>query len=277
MSLPSLTWDVSPLLVQSETLALRYYSVIVSLELLLGYFLLLGQLRRAGADDEEAGDFQMYLIPAALVGARLGHVVFYDLEHAIANPAWILQVWKGGMAGHGAVIGVLLASYWFAKRRALPWLEASDRLVYSVAAAAMLHPLGSLMNSETVGKPTDQSWGVRFPRYDAYLDPTLSPLRHPTQLYETALAVVVVLLLVACDRYWGREQRPRGLLTGVLLVALFLGRSLIGLWKEAEPNGLAVPLLDTGQLLSLSCAVVGAGVLWHSLRNKQRAGWIMGA
>jgi prolipoprotein diacylglyceryl transferase len=273
MGLPSITWSVDPVLFRAEGGQLRYYNVIYCAEIVLGYWLLRRQLRRAGADDEEAGDLTCYLLPAVLVGGRLGHVLFYDLEQALGDPWWIPKIWTGGFAGHGAALGIAVASYLFMRRRDMPWLESTDRLTFSVAAAAMLHRFGNLMNSELPGRPTDGSWGVRFPRFDRVWD---GPLRHPTQLYEAALGALVLIVLVLCDRTWGKEQRPRGALTGVLLLTLFSGRFVIEQWKDTtgEPQ---LPLLSMGQLLSLPCIAAGAFVLLQSLRRRERAGWVVGS
>ncbi len=274
-SLPSWTWDVNPVLYQSETLAIRYYSVVVVAELLLGYWLLLLHLRRAGVDDEEAGDLFTYVYPAVFIGSRLGHVLFFDFQTLWSNPWWVFKVWTGGLAGHGALVGVGVATYLFTKRRAMAWLEGMDRLSFSIAFVAIVHRLGNLMNSELVGKPTDGTWGVRFARFDH--DLLVPPLRHPTQLYEMALGVVVLLALLLCDRTWGGEKRPRGALTGVLLTLLFSGRILIEVFKESEMGEPALPWLNMGQLLSLPCVALGLAILWRSLRQPRPAGWIVGA
>jgi prolipoprotein diacylglyceryl transferase len=278
-ALPSLVWDVDPVLFQSESASLRYYSVIFVAELLLGYWLLLKQLRRAGADDEEAGDLSAYVIPAVFIGARLGHVLLYDFGHFARDPWWLFRIWTGGMSSFGAVIGVALAVHLFTKRRAMPWLEATDRLTFSVALAAVLHRLGNLLNSEVPGKATDGTWGFVFPRYDAlnqYIDVAELPLRHPTQLYEAFWGVVVLGLLALCDRAWGKEQRPRGALTGTWLIALFSGRFLIELYKQDEPGEPALPFLSMSQLLCALCVAAGLFILWKSLRRRQRAGWTVG-
>jgi phosphatidylglycerol:prolipoprotein diacylglycerol transferase len=272
-SLPSLTWNVDPVMLRLGAQSIRYYSMFFSSQLLVGYLLLLGQLRRAGADDEEAGDLFAYLVPGILIGARLGHVLFYDWEHLLADPAWVWRIWTGGMSSHGAALGMLVAAHLFTKRRGIPLLEACDRLAPAVALAAVLQRLGNLMNSELVGKPTDGSWGVRFPQFDRGLGSV--PLRHPTPLYEAALGLLVMLLLWLCDRAWGKEQRPRGALTGVLLLSLFVGRCCVEPFKALEPNEWG-GVLNTAQLLSLPFIAAGLVVLWTSLRARRTAGWVVG-
>ena len=267
---PTITWDVSPIFVQYHGFDIRYYGALMVATFLGGHLLLLRQIHRGGGGVEEAGDFLTYGIVGVLLGARAAHVLFYDFEHFAQQPRWMFEIWKGGLASHGALVGVVIAMYWFTKRRAIPLLEGTDRLVYSAALGATLIRLGNLFNSEIVGKVTDGTWGVRFPRRDI-ID---APLRHPSQLYEAALALAVFLLLVACDRALGRERRPQGALSAIFLVAYFGGRFLLEFWKENEgisPNA----VLNLGQLLSLPCFVAGMVLLLRSLRHKRAAGWVV--
>jgi prolipoprotein diacylglyceryl transferase len=268
--MPTLTWNVDPELVRVGSTGVRYYSIFFWLSLVGGCALFSRQIRRGGGDVEEAGDFLSYAIVGILVGARLGHVLFYDFDKAAADPAWIFEIWNGGLASHGALVGLWLAMLLFTKRRAIPFLDGSDRLTFAAALAGVPVRLGNLFNSEIVGKPTDGSWGVRFPRYDG----ELAPLRHPAQLYEAALGAAVFLLLCACDRALGRESRPRGLLTGVFLVSYFGGRFLIEFFKEFD-GPVVLPPLTQAQLLSLPCLVAGALIARGSLRLRRPAGWVV--
>jgi phosphatidylglycerol:prolipoprotein diacylglycerol transferase len=197
----------------------------------------------------------------------LGHVLFYDLDKALADPMWAFEIWKGGLASHGAALGLAVAMWLFTKRRAIPFLEGSDRLVPSAALGAAFIRVGNLFNSEIVGKPTDQTWGVSFPRYDHTL-----VFRHPTQLYEVLLALGVLALLLAADRRWGREARPRGALTGLFLLAYFCGRFLIEFLKE--PEGPWSGVLNTAQWLSIPGVLIGVIVLQRSVQARRQAGWL---
>ncbi|HEV8547614.1 MAG TPA: prolipoprotein diacylglyceryl transferase, partial [Polyangiaceae bacterium] len=190
-------------------LELRYYSMLFVGVFLGGYALLKRQIERGGGPPEDAGDFIVYGVLGVLLGARLGHVLFYDLDKALADPAWIFKIWTGGLASHGAVLGLITAMWLFTKRRGIPFIEGSDRFSFSAALGATVVRIGNLFNSEIVGKRTGTSWGVRFPRYDGYLD---APLRHPTQIYEALLGLAVLGLLLWADRRLGGERRPRGVL-----------------------------------------------------------------
>jgi prolipoprotein diacylglyceryl transferase len=206
---PKFTWDIDPALFKIPvpligTLEIRYYSLIFVLVFLGGYALLNWQIRRGGGDEEEAGDFIIYGVLGVLLGARLGHVLFYDLDKALRDPSWVFKIWTGGLASHGAVIGLIVAMYLFTKRRGVPFLEGADRFAFSAALGASLVRVGNFFNSEIVGKPTDQTWGVQFPRFDG----EGGPFRHPSQLYEATMGFAILGILFLLDKRLGKEERP---------------------------------------------------------------------
>jgi phosphatidylglycerol---prolipoprotein diacylglyceryl transferase len=270
---PAWTWDVDPVLLRGPGVEVRWYTVLWWMELALAFWLLHKSVRRGRGDAEEAGDLAAYLWIGLIAGARLGHCLFYDLDKLAAEPAWLFRIWTGGLSSHGAAAGVLVACYLFTRRRGMSLWEATDRLAYSAALSAILHRASNLMNSEIVGKPTDGTWGVSFPRYDLATD---IPLRHPTQLYEMALGVVVLFVLDACDRAWRRELRPRAALSAIFLLSYFGGRFIVEFWKVPEGGDPAWPL-DVAQLLSIPFIVLGAVLLAHSLRRRAPSGWLLPA
>jgi prolipoprotein diacylglyceryl transferase len=256
-------------LLVGDTIEIRYYSLLFVGVFLGGYALLNWQIQRGGGDEQDAGDFIVYGVLGVLVGARLGHVIFYDLDKALKDPAWVFQIWTGGLASHGAVVGLIIAMWLFCKRRGIPFLEGSDRFALSAALGATLVRIGNFFNSEIVGKETDGSWGVRFPRYDRGSDP---PLRHPSQLYEVTLGLLVLFALYVADRKWGKEDRPRGALISLFFAVYFPGRFVIEYFKEHQVFDEAASL-DMGQYLSIPGALLGLYGLWWSFKHRLPAGW----
>ena len=255
-----------------ESYGIRYYSLLFVFVFLGGHALLKWQIRRGGGSTEDANDFIIYGVLGVLVGARLGHVLFYDLDKALADPAWVLKIWTGGLASHGAVLGLITAMWLYCKRRGIPFLEGADRFAFSAALGATLVRLGNLLNSEVVGKKTDGTWGFRFPRFDDGVDP--APLRHPSQLYEVTLGLSVLAALYFIDRALGREKRFRGVLISSFFVLYFSGRFFIEFFKEFEgifvtPNS----PLRMGQILSLPGILIGLYGLYWSFQRKIPAGW----
>jgi phosphatidylglycerol:prolipoprotein diacylglycerol transferase len=250
---------------------LRYYSLIFVAVFLGGYALFNWQVKRGGGHEEEAADFIVYGVLGVLIGARLGHVIFYDYAKALRDPVWILKIWTGGLSSHGAVLGLIVAMWLFTVRRGVPFLEGSDRFAFSAALGAALVRIGNFFNSEIIGKPTDQSWGVRL----IQIDGPDGPLRYPSQLYEAALGLAVLGLLLLIDRWAGREKRPRGLLIASFFALYFTGRFFVEFYKDYQ-EGMASPEspLSMGQWLSIPGALLGYyGVFW-SLRKKIPVGWV---
>lgn len=269
--MPKFTWNIDPALLHIGSYELRYYSLIFVAVFLGGHALLRWQMTRGGADEEDASDFFVYGVLAVLIGARLGHVIFYDYEKALADPIWVLKIWTGGLSSHGAVIGLLVAMYLFTKRRGVSYVEGMDRFSFAAALGATLVRVGNFFNSEIVGKPTDQTWGVRFPRYDQTMD---APYRHPTQIYETLLGLFVLLVLYIVDRVAGKEKRPRGLMVSAFFVVYFGGRFFIEFFKELQVESIEKAVgLTMGQILSIPCFLAGVIGLVLSLTKKIPVGW----
>lgn len=254
-----------------DPIGLRYYSLLFVGVFLGGYALLHWQIRRGGGPEEAAGDFIVYGVLGVLIGARLGHVLFYDLDKALEDPLWVFQIWTGGLASHGAVVGLIVAMWLFTKRRGVPFLEGADRFAFSAALGATLVRLGNFFNSEIVGRVVpDQSWGVRFPRYDHQL--AVAPLRYPTQLFEVALGLFVLLCLWLADRATGKENRPRGLLISVFFLVYFAGRFLVEFFKEFQTLQ-ETSALTMGQILSIPGFLIGVGGVIWSLKERVPAEW----
>lgn len=269
--MPQFTWNVDPILFEIGPLAIRYYSLLFVGVFLGGYALLKWQIVRGGGDEEDAGDFIVYGVLGVLVGSRLGHVLFYDLDKALKDPAWVFKIWQGGLASHGAVVGLILAMWLFTKRRGIPFLEGSDRFAFSAALGATLVRVGNFFNSEIVGRLTDQTWGVRFPRYDRIPD---APLRHPSQLYEVALGLFILGALYIFDKKLGKEERPRGALISLFFTLYFPGRFVIEFFKEYQTLSPESSALTMGQYLSIPGFLLGVYGLWWSFKHRLPAGWL---
>lgn len=274
--MPAFTWDLDPVLVHFPAWlawlpvdGIRYYSLLYVGVFLGGYKLLDWQIRRAGGDPEDANDFVLYGVIAVLAGARMGHVFFYEWDRFVQDPLWLFSIHEGGLASHGAALALFLALYLFTKFRRQSFIEGCDRFAFSAALGAILVRVGNFFNSEIVGRPTNGDWGVRFPRFDRVPEP---PLRHPSQLYEVFLGLVVMAVLIVLDRALGKEKRPRGVLISAFMALYFTGRFIVEFFKEYQPGESAVGL-TTGQWLSLLPALAGAIGLVISFRRRVPARW----
>ena len=201
-------WDVSPILLSAGPIHVRYYGLLFALMLIGGYYLWQWQMLRGGHTQQQAEGFFLWGAIAVIAGARLGQVLFYNPARYLAHPIEILYIWRGGLASHGATIGLVLVLYLYARHEKLSKLEVLDRFSMSAALGATMVRLGNFMNSEIVGRVTDVPWAVKFPRcvYDRHLPLDLVPGRHPSQFYEAFLGLFVLLTLYFVDKKYKEER-----------------------------------------------------------------------
>lgn len=261
-------WNLDPILFYLPGLGwpVRYYGLIFGLVLMGGFSLFRWQIRRGRGSEDEAFGF---ILPGALgvvLGARLGHVLFYNFDKFLRDPLWLFRIWEGGLASHGATVGLILALWYHARHWRRPFWDTCDRFSFSAALGAALVRLGNFFNSEIVGRITDGPFGVRFPLYDG-LPAELTPPRYPSQLAEFGLGLIVLGVLFWLDRRLGGEKRPRGALSAAFLIVYFSGRFLVEFIKERH-GAIDVFLLSRGQLLSLPALALGLALAWHVLQNR---------
>lgn len=251
--------DLSPIALQLGPLAIRWYGLMY----LIGFalFLVLGKLRARdawrGVSARDVDDLLFVGMIGVIVGGRLGHVVFYGpLSYYLSNPLEIFAVWKGGMASHGGVIGVILAMAWFARSRKKPFLTVADFLVPLVPLGLAAGRIGNFINGELWGRtadPVQVPWAVVFPQ--AGPEP-----RHPSQLYQFGLEG---LLLFAILWWYSRRPRPAGRVAALFLIGYGVLRIVGEVYREPEALYGHMPLgLSAGQWLSVPMVLAGLGLWW---------------
>lgn len=260
-------WNLDPVLLRLGPLEVRYYGLCFVAALYGGFLLWKWQMTRGGRSESEA---ERFLIPAAIaviVGARLGHVVFYEPDRFFSNPVTVLYVWQGGLASHGATIGLMLTLWWFSRTSGMKLMDVCDRFVFSAAWGAALVRLGNFLNSEIVGRPTTLPWGVKFPRFDAGIPMIEVPVRHPSQLYEFVMGLGVLGALLLIDRRLGGEKRKTGVLGCSFLILYFTARFLVEFVKAQQGLPEDYPI-TMGQVLSMPFIVLGFVGLFLVVRQK---------
>jgi len=272
-----LVWDVSPVFFKIGPLEIRYYALIFVAMMLCGFYAWRWQMVRGGHPDAKAERFALLGLLAVVLGARLGHVVFYEPGICLQNPLRIFYFWEGGLASHGAALGLIAALLYFARREGLPFVEVADRFSMSAAIGAFSVRIGNFMNSEVVGRNTDLPWAVKFPRslYDHGLPLDQVPPRHPSQLYEAILGLGVLLILYLVDRRL-REDRPAGLLAGLFLLLYFLGRFSLEVLKEWETLSPETSPLTMGQYLSIPFILLGGSLICRTWKKKTPSSFLQG-
>lgn len=257
-------WDVDPELFRVGEFAIRYYGLLFSTAIVAGYFTLNHLFKNEGLPENETERLSLYLLVGTVVGARLGHTLFYQPGVYLADPVKILEVWKGGLASHGAAFGLVAASYLFHKKRKREsYLWLVDRLVVAVTAGIGFVRIGNLMNSEIVGAPTDAAWAFIFERVD------MIP-RHPSQLYEAIayFAIFGVLFYLYKKR---REKFHDGFLIGLGLALIFTFRFLVELVKANQVDFESGMIVNMGQILSLPFIATGVWLFTRALIAERKA------
>jgi len=253
-----LTWNIDPVLLELGPLEIRYYGVFFALGLFLAYSLARHICKRQKLSSETLDNLALYLIIGLVIGARLGHIVFYELDYYLANPSQIIQIWNGGLASHGAAIGVFLAYALFLWRnKKVNFWDYADAISIVTTLPIIFVRLGNFFNSEIVGRPTDLPWAVTFPRVDEIP-------RHPSQLYESLLGLLILAILYPLWRKFHKKVKP-GFFAGLFLILYFSTRFLVEFVKEYPLHPAALNL-TTGQLLSIPFVLIGVGIIIRSKR-----------
>ncbi|MDD6474994.1 MAG: prolipoprotein diacylglyceryl transferase [Sodaliphilus pleomorphus] len=272
-----ITWTASPDIISGHLATVRWYGLMFAIGFWAGYEVVWREFRHEGAPERWVASLFFYVIVATVVGARLGHVFFYDWDYYSRHLSEIPKIWEGGLASHGGVIGILIAiwlySRWVTKRSMLWTL---DRLVVPVGLVAALIRLGNLFNHEIYGGPTSLPWGFRFvDNVNEWMQgapPVFTVPCHPTQLYE---ALCYLLVFGLCMwMYWKRNDQERpGLIFGVFMLGIFLARFVIEYVKNVqEPWEIAMRArlgLDMGQLLSIPFIVLGIWLIVRAFRRQR--------
>jgi len=259
MVMSLICWNVSPELFKVGPLTVRWYGTFFALAFVAGYLIVRWEFRAENKSESDLDSLFLYMMIGTVAGARLGHCLFYQPAYYWNHPLEIFEFWEGGLASHGGAAGILIALFFYGRRRPdQPYLWLLDRIVVPAALAGCSIRLGNLFNSEILGRPAGVPWAFAFVRVD-------SVPRHPVQLYEAiGYALIFVLLLVLYRRL--RAQTPKGLLTGLFLVGVFTFRFLIEFLKQRQADYEQNLPLSVGQWLSIPFVVVGAVLLWRAVR-----------
>ena len=255
----------SPTFQQIGPIQPRWYGALFAGAFVFGYYIMFKMYTHAGRTQEDLDRLLFYVLIATVIGARLGHVIFYDLGYYLRNPGEILAIWHGGLASHGAAIGILLAMYLYAKKYAdMSFLWLADRVVVVVASGGAFIRIGNFINSEIVGKPTELPWGIIFARRT---DLSMVP-RHPSMLYEALLCIITFGILWAMYKHY-KHNPPEGAMFGTFLVLLFGGRFWLEFYKHNQAAFTTSWALNMGQWLSIPLIIAGIWLLFSKVRWQQ--------
>lgn len=260
MPLNFITWNPSVEIfsleiTESFVIAPRWYGLLFAMGFVVGYIIMQKIFKKEGIPIKVLDQLTTYMIVATIIGARLGHVFFYEPAVYLNDPIQILYIWKGGLASHGAGIAIVIALLIFSKKNNKPFIWILDRIAIVVALAGFFIRWGNLMNSEIYGIQTSLPWGFIF----VQSDPSLTP-HHPTQIYEALayLGIFIILWRV----YLKQNGHPRpGFLFAMYMILIFGCRFIIEFIKEPQVGFESSMLLNMGQILSIPFVLIGVGTL----------------
>lgn len=273
----SITWTIDPEAFSIFGREIRWYGILWATAVMTAAWIVSKMYKAEKLPEKWFDSLFVYIVVGLIIGARLGHCLFYDPEYYLSHPLDILKVWEGGLSSHGGAIGMLLAIILYSRnitKKSFIW--ALDRLIVGVALGATCIRLGNLMNSEIYGGPTTMPWGFNFVldrMWHLPLDMGGSgelPC-HPTQIYEAFIYLCIFALSMYL--YWKTNARNKqGMILGVSLIGIFLSRFFIEYIKNVqEPFEIQMRAtygIDMGQLLSIPFILWGLWLVWNSTRIK---------
>ena len=250
-------------------LSVAWYGILFAAGFVFGYFILIPIVSKK-LDNRERGlvfadQVTWFIVAGALIGARLGHVLFYDWAYYANHPMEILMIRKGGLASHGGTLGVLIGLclflYWNRKRfPEITFITLLDILVIPTAFTVTFIRIGNFVNQEILGTETNLPWGVIFGHPADGSAPTM---RHPAQLYEAAIYLATFILLYSMWKVFGNRLKT-GILSGLFFILVFGSRFLIEFIKVPQGSILDETFLQMGQYLSIPFILFGIFLMFHA-------------
>ncbi|WP_271949224.1 prolipoprotein diacylglyceryl transferase [Ruegeria faecimaris] len=289
LNFPDLSPELFSISLFGMEFALRWYALAYIAGIVIAWRLGVIALKRPALWPDKAPPMQpaqledliTWIILGVILGGRLGFVLFYQPAYYLSNPIEILMVWQGGMAFHGGLLGVVVASYIYARRHQISILPLADLIAHTVPPGLLLGRVANFINAELWGRPSDLPWAFVFPGPAAQNCPTVIGLcaRHPSQLYEAALEGLLLGALLLWLAYRRHAFLRPGLVTGVFMAGYGASRFIVEFFRQPDaqfvsagnPLGLAWQMggygLTMGQLLSLPMIAFG---LWLASRAKAK-------
>lgn len=266
-----ITWTADPALITIFGREIRWYGLMFAIGFWIGYKIVEKMFIQEKLNIKWLDSLFLYVMGGTIIGARLGHCLFYGWDYYSAHPIEILKIWEGGLASHGGAIGIIIAIYIYSKKvthRSM--LFTFDRLVVPVALVGAMIRIGNLFNHEIYGHATDVPWAFRYidnlHQWKQGAAPIFTAPSHPTQLYEAFTYILVFVLLMYL--YFKKEAwKKEGLIFGIFLNGIFLTRFFIEFIKNNQEAFEADMIINMGQILSLPFIITGIYLIIRAEKN----------
>jgi len=267
-------WNIDPEIINVFGISIRYYGLLFVTGLILCVYILGWIFKKENIAQENLEKLSIYGMIGILVGARLGHCLFYEPAYYLSNPLEMLLpirflkeggiefIGYQGLASHGGALGLIIALILYSRKTKQPIIDTIDLIAVVAALGGGFIRLADLMNSEIIGMPTTKPWGFIFERVD-------NIPRHPAQLYEAISYFLIFLIMIALYKT-KRERLKNGFFFGLTLVLIFTARFLIEFVKERQVAFEANLKLDMGQILSIPYILIGIAFIIYGIRKTNR-------
>lgn len=254
-----MTWNINPVAINLGAIKIHWYGIIFATGLFLAYNLTEYMFKKEGKNSKDIESLFVYVVVGMIIGSRLAHVLFYDLDFYLAHPLEIFMVWHGGLASHGGFLGVIIALWLFAKKYNYSYMWLLSRGAIGAMLIATFIRIGNFFNSEIVGLPTKSLFGVIFQRVD-------NIPRHPVVLYESLAYFIIFLILLTLYKKLSPQKFTK-IGFGLVLVLGFGARVFLEQFKTAQSEFAYELPLTMGQLLSIPFIIIGAIILIYGLKS----------
>lgn len=272
------TWNVDPELFTVFGREIRWYGMLWVIGLIVAVFIVQRIFDNEKHPEKWFDSLFVYMMFGIILGARLGHCLFYEPVYYLSNPLEILKIWEGGLASHGGVIGIIIAVWLYSKKvtkKSMLW--TFDRVIVPTGFTAAFIRLGNLMNHEIYGGPTTEPWGFRFIENISYWKAGAAPIytdpSHPTQIYE-AIIYLIVFAVTMYMFFKTNAKYKQGLTLGVAMIMIFLSRFFIEYLKNVQVDSEEVLRQNTGlilgQWLSIPFVLWGVWLVWNALKKSKQ-------
>ena len=249
--------EIDPIAIQIGPFAIRWYGITWLAAFSTIYYLI--NKFQKDIDVNKTSDLMFYSLLGAILGGRVGYILFYSFDQFLANPLSIFAIWEGGLSFHGGLLGVLVSCYWLSKKWKMGFFWLMDRVAPYVPPGLGFVRLGNFLNSELLGRPTEISWGVIFPS-----DP-LGLVRHPSQLYQAfgeGVLLFIYMLIIA------KKPKPTMSISGHFLIGYGFIRFSTEFFRTPDQHiGFVLDFLTRGQILSFPMIVIGLFLIYYSKKK----------
>ena len=275
MNLAYIIWDVNPYIFTFPDnfpllggRPVAWYGLLWAMVFIVGYYIMRMVYRKEKLSDDLLDKLTINMLVFTIIGARLGHCLFYEPEYYFANPEKFLYIWEGGLASHGGAIGILIGLYIYSRKIKKPYIWILDRIAIPVAIGGSFIRLGNLMNSEIYGYETTLPWGFKFVRDWAPGTPIDAiPACHPTQIYEALVLVIMFAVLMYLFFKKDIANKRPGFFFGLFCTVIFGSRVLIEFIKQPQVEFEKSMVFDMGQWLSLPFVIAGIYFMVRSYKK----------